>query len=55
VVSAVNLGTGKPVATVELPSDLPADPAVTGSDAIYELNPESCLHAGSAGQGPDNS
>jgi pimeloyl-ACP methyl ester carboxylesterase len=49
VVSAVNLGTGKLVATVKLPSDLPAAPAVTGSDAIYELNPEYCVHAGSAG------
>jgi hypothetical protein len=53
--SAVNLGTGKLVATVKVPSDLPAAPAVTGSDAIYELNPEFCMHAGPAGQGPDNS
>jgi outer membrane protein assembly factor BamB len=48
VVSTVNLGTGKLVATVKLPSDLPAAPAVTGSDAIYELNPEFCMHAGAA-------
>lgn len=55
VVSTVNLGTGKLIATVRLPSDLPAAPAVTGSDAIYELNPEYCVHAGAAGQAPNNS
>jgi outer membrane protein assembly factor BamB len=43
VVSTVNLRTGKLVAQVTLPSDLPAAPAVTGSDAIYELNPEFCV------------
>ncbi|MGH3298822.1 MAG: hypothetical protein ACRDP7_44225 [Trebonia sp.] len=42
----MNLGTGKLVARVKLPSDLPAAPAVTGSDAIYQLNPQSCLYAG---------
>ena len=46
VVSAVSLATGKLVATVKLPSDLPAAPAVAGRDAIYELNPESCMSAG---------
>ena len=50
----MNLGTGKLVATVKLPSDLPAAPAVTGSDAIYELNPEFCMYAGAARQGPNN-
>jgi hypothetical protein len=55
VVSTVNLGTGRLGATVRLPSDLPAAPAVIGSDAIYELNPEYCVHAGSAGQAPNNS
>jgi outer membrane protein assembly factor BamB len=55
VVSAVNLGTGKLVATVKLPSDLPAGPAVTGSDAIYELNPEPCVSIGLAGQGTNKS
>ena len=51
----VNLRTGRLAATVELPSDLPAAPAVTGSGAIYQLNPEFCVYAGTAGQGPSKS
>lgn len=42
----VNLHTGKlAAATPYLPSDLSADSAVTGSDAIYQLNPEACVYA----------
>jgi hypothetical protein len=49
VVSAVNLSTGKLVASVKLPSDLPAAPVVSGADVIYELNPEYCVSSGAAG------
>jgi outer membrane protein assembly factor BamB len=55
VVYTVNLRTGRLVTALKLPSDLPAASAVTGADAIYELNPEYCVYAGSAGQGASKS
>jgi outer membrane protein assembly factor BamB len=54
VVYPVNLRTGELAASVKLPSDLPAAPAVTGHDTIYELNPENCIYLGAAGQSPKN-
>ncbi|HTR93722.1 MAG TPA: hypothetical protein VMI73_18485 [Trebonia sp.] len=51
----MNLRTGKLVTALKLPSDLPAAPAVNGTDAIYELNPEFCVYAGAAGQGAKKS
>lgn len=45
-VYTVNRHTGElAAAPLYLPSDLPAAPAVTGSDAIYQLNPEACEYA----------
>jgi len=46
---------GQVAAAMAPSSDLPAAPAVTGSDAIYELNPEFCVYAGAAGQGAKKS
>jgi hypothetical protein len=55
VVYTLNSRTGKLVTALKLPSDLPAAPVVTGSDAIFELNPEFCVYAGAAGQGAGKS